>query len=74
MKNKETRIFSFFFHRGHPCRAIPLLRLRLYAVEESVGALCAQLLIQFYTDQFETLQAFLSWSVDVHVILALSSI
>ena len=25
-----------------------------------------------YTDQFETLQALLSWSVDVHVVLALS--
>ena len=39
-----------------------------------VGTLCAQPLIQFYTDQFETLQALLSWSVDVHVVLALSSI
>ena len=28
-------------------------------------------MIQFYTDQFETLQALLSWSVDMHVILAL---
>ena len=32
-----------------------------------MGTLCAQLLIQFYTDQFETLQALLSWSVDVLV-------
>ena len=39
-----------------------------------VGALCAQLLIQFYTDQFETLKDFLSWSVDVHMVWALSSI
>ena len=27
-----------------------------------------------YTDQFETLQGLLSWTVDVHVVLALSSI
>ena len=39
-----------------------------------MGTLCAQLLLQFYTDQFETLQALLSGSVDVHVVLALSSI
>ena len=78
MKNKENRIFSFFFPSGSSLQSyspfIPLLRLRRYAVEESVGAFCAQLLKQFYTDQFETLQALLSWSVDVHVILALSSI
>ena len=39
-----------------------------------VGTLCAQLLMQFYTDQFETLQALLSWSIDMHVVLALWSI
>ena len=27
-----------------------------------VGTLCAQLLLQFYADSFETLQMFLSWS------------
>ena len=36
-------------------------------------SLCVQLL-QFYTDQFETLRGLLSWSVDVHVAFALSSI
>ena len=34
---------------------------------------CAQLLIQFYANQFETLQALEPWSVDVRVVLALSS-
>ena len=33
-----------------------------------VGTLFAQLLLQFYTDCFETLQVFLSWSEDVHVV------
>ena len=37
------------------------------------GTLSAQLLIQFITDQLETFQACLSWSVDMHVILALST-
>ena len=39
-----------------------------------MGTLCAQLLLQFYIDQFETLQALFAWSVDVHVVFALSSI
>ena len=33
-----------------------------------------QLLLLFHTNQFKTLHAFLSWSLDVHVVLALSSI
>ena len=37
-----------------------------------VGTLCAQLLLQFYADSFETLQMFLSWSEDMHVVLILS--
>ena len=40
----------------------------------TVGILCAQFLLQFYIDQFETLKAHLSWSVDVHVVVTLSSI
>ena len=39
-----------------------------------VDTLCAQLLIQFYTDRFETLHTLLSWSVDVHMVLALLSV
>ena len=38
-----------------------------------VGVLCAQLLLQFYADYFETLQMFLSWSEDMHVVWILSS-
>ena len=38
-----------------------------------VGTLCAQLLLQFYADFFETLQMFLSWSEDMHVVWILSS-
>ena len=38
-----------------------------------VGTLCAEL-VQFYNDQFEILPALLSWFVDVHMILALSSV
>ena len=34
--------------------------------------LCAQLLLQFYADLFETLQMFLSWSEDMHVLWILS--
>ena len=37
-----------------------------------VGTLCAQLLLQFYADSFETLQMFLSWSEDMHVVRILS--
>ena len=37
-----------------------------------VGTLCAQLLLQFYADSFETLQMFLSWSEDMHVVWILS--
>ena len=38
-----------------------------------MGTLCAQLLLQFYVDPFETLPVFLSWSEDVHVVWILSS-
>ena len=41
---------------------------------QTVGTLCAQLIRQLYTNQFEILHAVLSWSVDMHVILALSTI
>ena len=37
-----------------------------------VGTLCAQLLLQFYAESFETLQMFLSWSEDMHVVWILS--
>ena len=65
MKNKRIRIF-FIFRWGSPCGVI----LRLRHLTTDVGTFCAQLLIQFYTDQFETLHDYLSWSVDMHVVLA----
>ena len=34
-----------------------------------VGTLWAQLLLQFYSDSFETLLVFQSWSENMHVIL-----
>ena len=42
--------------------------LRLYESVVTVGALWAQLLIQFYTNLFETLHMFSPWSGDVHVV------
>ena len=38
-----------------------------------MGSLWMQLLLQFLTDLFGTLQVFLSWSEDVHLVLGLSS-
>ena len=37
-----------------------------------MGNLWVQLLLQFYTKLFDTLQVFLSWSEDVHVLFGLS--
>ena len=34
----------------------------------TLGVLWAQLLLQFYTDSFETLHVFSSWYEDVHVV------
>ena len=42
--------------------------LRFYESLETMGTLWAQLLIQFYTDHYETLHMFLPWSGDVHVV------
>ena len=33
-----------------------------------VDTLCLQLFLQFYFDSFETLQVFMSWSEDVHIV------
>ena len=33
-----------------------------------VCTLCAQLLLQFYSDSFETLHMFLPWFEDMHVV------
>ena len=42
--------------------------LRFYESVETVGILWVQLLIQFYTILYETLQMFLPWSGDVHMV------
>ena len=42
--------------------------LQYYESVYVVGTLWAQLLLQFWTDPFETLQVFLSWSEDMHVL------
>ena len=72
MKNKRTRILSIF-RLGSPYGVIPLFRLR-HLTTDGGYRVCVQLLIQSYTDQLETLQALLSWSVDVHIFLTLLSI
>ena len=38
-----------------------------------MGILCTQLLLQFYVNRFQTLQVFLSWSEDMHVVWIYSS-
>ena len=42
--------------------------LQYYESVYVVGTLWAQLLLKFWTDPFKTLQVFLSWSEDVHVL------
>ena len=42
--------------------------LRFYESLETVGTLWAQLLIQFYTNLYETLHMFLPWSGDMHMV------
>ena len=49
-------------------RTLSFSDLRFYENVVTVGTLWAQLLIQFYTDLFETLYMFLPWSGDVHKI------
>ena len=62
------------------CHFIRLLNLAIFVAEIllkcmlNLATLFAQLRLQFYSNQFETLQGILLWSEDVHVVLALSSI
>ena len=48
--------------RGHRIR----LSVRPSVPRQVVGTLCMQLLLQFYSDSFETDQVFRSWSENVH--------
>ena len=49
-------------------RTLSFSDLRFYENVVIVGTLWAQLLIQFYTDLFETLYMFSPWSGDVHML------
>ena len=58
-------IFCHFFHNLN----LVIFRRFYYQSEKIVGTLCAQLLLQFYIDSFETSQVFCTWSEDMHVVL-----
>ena len=62
MENKRTCTFSFFRWDSHT-ELFAFFDLGIW--RQAAGTLCVERFIQFYTDQFETLQALLSWSVDV---------
>ena len=57
---------------GSSCGVIPLFRSR--HLTTTVSTLCAQFLIRFYNDQFETLHALFSWSADMQVVFDYSSV
>ena len=59
-------ILAFIFVTFSTLRTLSFSDLRFYENVVTVGTLWAQLLIQFYTDLFETLYMFLPWSEDVH--------
>ena len=42
-------------------------------ISTRIDTLCAQLLLEFSTDHFETMHTSSTWSVDLHVVLGLSS-
>ena len=59
-------IFSHFF-----CfvNLVSFFYMKCYQGVETVGTLWAQLLLQFSTDCFETLQMFSAWNEDMHMVL-----
>ena len=59
-------ILAFNFVTFSTLRTLSFSDLRFYENVVTVGTLWAQLLIQFYTDLFETLYMFSPWSGDVH--------
>ena len=61
-------ILAFIFITFSTLRTLLFSDLRFYENVVTVGTLWAQLLIQFYTDLFETLYMFSSWSGDVHMV------
>ena len=62
-------IFCHFFRNLN----LVIFRRFYYQSEKIVGTLCAQLLLQFYIDSFETSQVFCTWSEDMHVVWIYSS-
>ena len=61
-------ILAFIFVTFSTLRTLLFSDLRFCENVVIVGTLWAQLLIQFYTDLYETLHMFLPWSGDVHVV------
>ena len=56
-------LFATFVHK----LKLVALGIYYYQSESLVGIVCAQLLLRFYANTFETLQMFYSWSIDVHI-------
>ena len=61
-------ILALIFVTFSTLRTLSFPDLRFYESLWIVGTLWVQLLIQFYTDRFETLHMFSPWSGDVHVV------
>ena len=61
-------ILAFIFVTFSTLRTLSFSDLRFYENVVTVGTLWAQLLIQFYTDLFETLYMFSPCSWDVHMV------
>ena len=59
--------------RGHSIRHFAIPSVHLSVIPQEVGTLCMELLLQFYSDCFETLNLFGSWSEDVHIVWTKSS-
>ena len=60
-------ILALIFITFSTLRSLSFSDLRFYENVVTVGTLWVQLLIQFYTDLFETLCMFSPWSGDMHV-------
>ena len=54
-------------------QSLVIIQVQILSKGIDSGYLVCTLLLQFYADPFETLQLFLSWSADVHVVYILSS-
>ena len=53
--------------KGHSIQLSILPSICRSVFLQVVGTLCMQFLLQFYSDSFEILQVFRSWSVNVHI-------